>query len=251
MKLGPTYSTLIICTSLMTIVPERIMDCNIVPYDMCLYLHAHKCPIKHYTSIAWHVCKQSYFDIYIYIYLSYCQRCTYMFDVLIVLCSVQSNELKVVSFGVVLDRQWGKRRLQIATTCFSHLEWRENNSRPTWRNSWFSRSKIAMRRQSALMKEANSTMTTSKQQFQDMKNMIERDLDAKKAGTAPAQDQLLDLVRSGHEWNAWPVWPPISSGLAGNLCFAFQFWLIPIWNGVGNDWNVSLMSWHSEAMKSA
>ena len=80
-----------------------------------------------------------------------------------------------------------------------------------------------MRRQSALMKEANSTMTTSKQQFQDMKNMIERDLDAKKAGTAQAQNQLLDLVRSGHEWNAWPVWPPISSGLAGNLCFAFQF----------------------------
>ena len=134
---------------------------------------------------------------------------------------------------------------------FQPLGMKRNNSRPTWRNCWFSCSNTAMRRQSALMKEANSTMTTSKQQFQDMKNMIERDLDAKKAGTAQAQNQLLDLVRSGHEWNAWPVWPPISSGLAGNLCFAFQFWLIPIWNGVGNDCNVSLMSWHSEAMKSA
>ena len=65
MKLGPTCPTLTICTSLMTIVPERIMGCNVVPYDMWLHLHAHKCPIKQYTSIVWFLRKQTYYHIYL------------------------------------------------------------------------------------------------------------------------------------------------------------------------------------------
>ena len=73
------------------------------------------------------------------------------------------------------------------------------------------------------MKEANSTMTTSKQQFQDMKNMIERDLDAKKAGTAQAQHQILDLV--GVDMNGMPgqyglQYPP---GLLAIFALLFGF----------------------------
>ncbi|CAE7448014.1 unnamed protein product, partial [Symbiodinium necroappetens] len=67
-----------------------------------------------------------------------------------------------------------RARLERLEVQVSHNDQKHTAKMQAMREETASQNNDMFQRQSVLMKEANSTMTSSKQQFHDMKNMIER-----------------------------------------------------------------------------
>jgi len=85
-----------------------------------------------------------------------------------------------------------RARLERLEVLVAHNDQKQTSKLQAMREETAANSNDMFQRQSALMKEANSTMTTSKQQFQDMKNMIERhEVSLKNADTS-----LMDLSKA-------------------------------------------------------
>lgn len=88
-----------------------------------------------------------------------------------------------------------RARLERLEVLVAHNDQKQTSKLQAMREETASSNNDMFQRQSALMKEANSTMTESKQQFLDMKNMIERH----EVRLKHADSSLMDLSKAQQE----------------------------------------------------